>query len=175
LGGEPGAGDGGSAVIAEDGCWVDEVSACVAALSGGCGCNLLPIGAEDPAGDVHGLHGVVLADAAGHEETLDEAEKCGDSGPEEDEVEDAEAVAAQIEVMDAEGAEEKSKEDADDLVLTGAFVFGVEPGSLLVVHVGGVNGVDGVHSVVPLQGMHGMIRAGENDSSNSFCDTSVRG
>jgi hypothetical protein len=34
LGVESGAGDGGSAVIAEDGGWVDGVAACVAA---GCG------------------------------------------------------------------------------------------------------------------------------------------
>lgn len=95
-------------MIAEDGCWVDEVSACVAALGGGCGCDLLPISAEDPAGDVHSLHGVVLADAAGHEEALDEAENGSDAGPEEEEVKDAEAVAAEIEVVEAEAAEEES-------------------------------------------------------------------
>ena len=47
--------------------------------------------------------------------------------------------------MDAEAAKEKGEEDADDFVLAGAFIFGVEPGALVVVHVGGVDGVDGVH------------------------------
>ena len=69
----------------------------------------------------------------------------GESGPEEEEVENAEAVATEIEVMDSEGAEHKGEDDADDLVLAeSAFVFGVEPGALLVVHVDGVDGIDGV-------------------------------
>jgi hypothetical protein len=103
------------------------------------------------AGDVVSLSGVVLADAAGHEETFDEAEKGGNVGPKEDEVEDAEAVATEIEVMDAEAAEKESEEDADDLILVGALVFGVKPAALLVVHVGGVDRVDGVHGVGPLE------------------------
>ena len=108
-------------------------------------------GAEDLAGDVVRLRGVVLADAARHEETFDEAEKGGNAGPEEDEVEDAEAVATKIELMDAEAAEQEGEEDADGLVLAGALVFGVEPGALLVIHVGGVDGVDGVHGIGPLE------------------------
>jgi hypothetical protein len=47
--------------------------------------------------------------------------------------------------MDAEGAEEKGKEDAYELVFAGAFIFGIKPGALLVVHVDGVDGIDGVH------------------------------
>jgi hypothetical protein len=145
LGAENGAGDGGSAVIAEDGGWVDGVAACVAVRRGCAGG-----GAEDVAGDVEGLGGVVLADAAWHEESFDPGDDHGDAGPGEDEVEKAEAVATEVEVMDAEAAEEDGEEDADDFVLAGAFVFGVEPGSLLVVHVGGVGGIDWVHGFVPL-------------------------
>jgi hypothetical protein len=102
------------------------------------------------AGDVEGLGGVVLADAAWHEKGFDPGDDHGDAGPGEDEVEDAEAVAAEVEVMDTEAAEEDGEENADDLVLAGAFVFSVEPGSLVVVHVGGVDGIDWIHSVVPL-------------------------
>jgi len=102
------------------------------------------------AGDVDGLGGVVLADAARHKETLDDAEDGGDTGPEEQEIQDSEAVAAEIEVVGAEAAEKEREEEADDFIFVGAFVFCVEPGTLLVVHVGGVDGVDGVHDVGPL-------------------------
>jgi hypothetical protein len=138
--------------VGAEGCGlVDGAAACVAVSGGGCrrhGASARKRAAgsgEDLAGDVDGLSGVILANATGHEEALDEAEEGGNSGPEEDEVEDAEAVASQVEVMDAEGAEDKSKEDADELVFAGAFIFGIKPGALLVVHVDGVDGIDGVH------------------------------
>jgi hypothetical protein len=112
-------------------------------------------GAEDLAGDVVRLRGVVLADAARHEETFDEAEKGGNAGPEEDEVEDAEAVAAKIEVMCAEVSEEEGEEDTDDFVFAGALIFGKEPGSLVFVHGCGIDGIDGVHGSVLLEFMLG--------------------
>jgi len=130
-----------SAVIAKDGGGVDGVVAGVAACDGRCAWG----GSEDLGGDVHGLYCVVAADARGHDEGFEEANDGGDAGPEEKEIEDAEAVASQIEVVDAEVAEKDGEEDADDRVLAGALVFGVEPGALLVVHVCRVDGIDGVH------------------------------
>jgi hypothetical protein len=101
----------------------------------------------DLGGDVHGRHGVVLADAAGHEKGFDDAEDGGDAGPEEEEVENAEAVAAEIKVMDAEVAQEDGEEDAEELVFAGPPVFGVEPGALVVGHAGGIDGVGWKHIV----------------------------
>src|ERR1700678_4336381 len=103
--------------------------------------------AEDLARDEHGLHDVVLADASWHEEGFDPADDHGDAGPGEEEVEDAEAVTAEVEVVDPETAEKDGDEDTDDLVLAGALVFGVEPAALLIVHVDGVDGVCGIHGV----------------------------
>jgi hypothetical protein len=161
LGAERGVGNCGSAVVAEDCSWVDGVAAGVAVGCGDGGWSPSPkvctwgsrdgVGSKDLAGDVHGLHDVVAANAAGHKEGFDPADDHGDAGPGEDEVEDAEAVAAEVEVMDAEAAEEDREEDAGDLVLAGSLVFGVEPGALLVVHVDGVDRVDGVHGVIPLE------------------------
>jgi len=141
-------------VSAEGGGGVDLSSACIAAsCAGGCGGDGLGWnelwGSENLAGDVHGLHGVVLTDAAGHEEGFDPGDDHGDARPREDEIDDAEAVATKVEVMDAEAAEEDRQEDADDLVFAGALVFGEEPGSLMIVHVGGVVGIDWIHGVVP--------------------------
>jgi hypothetical protein len=83
-----------------------------------------------------------LGDAAGHEEALDEAEDGGDSGPGEEQVEDAEAIAVEIEVVDSEAAEEEREQDTDDLFLAGVLVLGKEPPALLIVHVGGIEVVD---------------------------------
>lgn len=99
----------------------------------------------DLAGDKGRLYSVVVADTAGHQKAFDEAEDGGDAGPREEKVEDASTVATEIEVVDTEAAEEESEQDADDLVLAGALVFSVEPGALLVGHVRGVDGVDGLH------------------------------
>ena len=134
---------------AEDGGWVEQVAAGVAPGKGGG----LVWRREDLGGDVVGLSGVVLADAAGHEEALEETEDGRDAGPEETEIEDAEAVAAKIEVVCAEVSEEEGEEDAEDFVFAGAFVFGEEPGALLLVHSGGVDGVDGVHGSFLLDSM----------------------
>ena len=133
--------DCGAAVVAEDSGGVDGIAAGSAA--GNDGRRLR--GSEDLASDVGGLHGVVATDARGHDEGLEDADDGGDAGPKEDEIEDAEAVASQIEVMDAETAEKDGEEDADHLVFAGTFVFGVEPGPLMVVHVDGVDGIDSVH------------------------------
>lgn len=101
----------------------------------------------DLGGDVHGRHGVVMADATGHEEGFDDAEDGGDASPEEDKVENAEAIAAEIEVMDAEVAKQDGEEDAEELVFAGALVFSVEPGALVVCHASGVDGVGWKHIV----------------------------
>jgi len=83
--------------------------------------------------------------AALSEQDMADLEHGGDAGPGEEEVEDAEAVAAEVEVVDSEAAEEDGEEDSDDLVATGLLVLGVEPGALLVGHVGGVDGIGGLH------------------------------
>ena len=103
---------------------------------------------EDLGGDEGGLRGVVGADLAGHEEAVDEAEDGGDAGPAEEQVPDAGGVAADIELVDAEAAEEEGEEEADELFLAGAFVFGVEPGALLGVHLVEIGGIGhGVYGV----------------------------
>lgn len=119
----------------------------------GCGWWWRRIGIELACGaylsrDVHGCHSVVVADAARHEEGFDKTEEGGDSGPEEDEIEDSEPVAAEIEVMDSEVAQEGGEEDAEEFVFAGALIFGVEPGALVVGHAGGIDGVGWKH-VVP--------------------------
>jgi len=96
---------------------------------------------KDLTGDVGGLRGVVGTDLSGHEEAVDEAEDGGDAGPEEEEIEDSGGVTVEVELVDAEGSEEESEEYADDLVFGGELVLGVEPGALLGVHLGGVDGV----------------------------------
>src|SRR5260370_9491020 len=47
--------------------------------------------------------------------------------------------------MDSKAAQEDGKEDADDLVARGLLVLGVEPGALVVGHIGGVDGGGGLH------------------------------
>jgi hypothetical protein len=105
---------------------------------------------EDLAGYVDCLRGVVLSDAAWHEEALDKAEDCGNAGPEEDKVQDACGISAQVEVVNAEVAQEERKKKSGDLVFVGALIFGVEPGSLLVGHIGGVERVSDLHDFAPL-------------------------
>jgi hypothetical protein len=100
LGAEGGVVDCGSAMGAEGRGWVDEAAACVAfcrsgwspgprvrtlrqaqgRLWGTRACRYC----EDAAGDVDGLSGVVLADAAGHEEGLDPGDDHREARPEED-------------------------------------------------------------------------------------------
>ena len=126
---------------------------------------------EDLARDVICLRGVVLADAAGHEEAFYEAEKGGNTCPEKNEIENSETIATEIEVMDAEATKQQGEQDADDLILTGALVFGVEPAALLVIHVGGVDGVNRVHIVGPLERLQQDIRERENDSSSWLLST----
>ncbi len=108
-------------------------------------CSLRGGGAEDLVGDVDGLGGVVLTDAAGHKEAFDPGDDHRDPGPREQKIDDAGGVAAEIEVMDADAAKEEREEDADGLVFAGALVFGVEPGTLMLVHVCGVDGIGGLH------------------------------
>ena len=89
-----------------------------------------------------------------------------DGRPEEKQVEQAEAGASEVEVVDAEAAEEDGEEDTGDLVLAGAFVLGVEPGALLVVHTCGVDAVGIEHwgtSCMPMrhtEGRGGKFRGG---------------
>ena len=141
---------------AERCCWVDGLSAGGAGLRGGDGVDRRQVhcaggaawgfgwggrrwSGENLTGDVRGLRGVVGTDPAGHEEAVDEAEDGGDAGPEEEQVEDAGGVAIEVELVDAEGAEEEGEEYADEFVFGGEFVLGVEPGALLGVHLGGVD------------------------------------
>lgn len=105
---------------------------------------------EDLVGDICGLCGVVLADAARHEETLNEAEDGGDASPEEDEIQDAGGVSAQVKVMSAEVSQDEGEKKSDDLIFVGAFVLCVEPAALLIGHAGGVERVDDLHDFVPL-------------------------
>jgi hypothetical protein len=154
-------------VGAERCCWVDGLSAGGAGLSGGDSVDWRQVypaggrgfgwaggrwGGENLAGDEGGLCGVVGTDPAGHEEALDEAEDGGDAGPEEEQVEDSGGVAVEVELMDAEGAEEESEEYADEFVLAGELVLGVEPSALLGVH---LRGIDGVGHEVPLSAGRG--------------------
>lgn len=136
---------GGAAVRAEDRVWLNGSATGGAARRCGVGG-----AAEDLGGDVSGLLGVVAADAAGGEEGIDEAEDGGDASPAEQQVEDAETVAAQVEVVDPKASKEDGEEDADDLVAASVLVLGVEPGALVVGHVCGVD-VDGLHGNI-LQG-----------------------
>src|ERR1700722_18371435 len=89
-------------------------------------------------------------DAAWHKEAFDDTEDCGDACPEEDEVEDACGVTAEIEVVDTECAKEEREQDASRLVFSGAFVLGIEPGALLVGHAGGVERIGDLHDFAPL-------------------------
>ena len=82
-------GDSCSAVRAERGVGLDDGSAGVAV---GCGyrwCRDLATGGKNLASDEGSLRRVVLLDAAGHEEGLDEAEDKGDACPGEEEIKDA--------------------------------------------------------------------------------------
>ncbi len=63
------------------------------------------------------------------------------------EIEDAEAVAPDIKLVDAKVAEKDSEKDADDLVAASVRELGVEPGALVVGHVGGGDRVDELHGV----------------------------
>ena len=144
-------------------------------MCGGRGCAGVDGRAEDLAGDEHGLHGVVLADASGHEEGFDPGDDHRDAGPGEEEIEEAQSVAAEVEVVDPETAEEDSEEDADDLVFAGAFVFGVEPAALLVVHVDGVDGVCGVHGVSSRTNTCQVIRVRTAGGSRVSCSYDLFG
>ncbi len=106
-------------------------------------------GANDLTGNVDRLGAVVQADAVWHKEAFDNAEDCGDAGPKKDEVDDACGVSPEIEVVDAECAKEEREQDANHLVFAGTFVFGIEPGALVVVHMCGVERVGELHDFAP--------------------------
>jgi len=138
--------DCSSAVGAVDRCGFDGAVAGGAVRDRECsGRSVRAGGAEDLVGDVNGLSGVVLTDSARHEEALDPGDDHGDTGPRKQKLDDAGGVATKIEVMNADAAEEEREEDADDLVFAGALVFSVEPGTLMLVHVCGVDGIGGLH------------------------------
>ena len=122
---------------AEDRVWVHGLATCRAART-----RMTP---ENLARNISGLLGVIAADTTGHEEGVDEAENGRDAGPAEQEIEDAEAVAAEVELVDAKATKEDGEEDTDDLVAAGMLVLGVEPAALVVGHVGGVDGIRGLH------------------------------
>jgi hypothetical protein len=95
--------------------------------------------------------GVVLADAAWHEEALDDTQDCGDACPEEDEIQDACGVSAEVKMVDTECAKEECEQDASRLVFVGAFVLGIEPAALLVGHAGSVERICNLHDFAPLE------------------------
>lgn len=105
--------------------------------------------AHDVTGYAGGLLGVVIANAAWHEEALNKAEEGGDAGPEKYEIENTESGAAQIEMMSTEGAQEEREDDTDRLVSSGAAVLSVEPVALLRGHVVGVRRCFERHHCVP--------------------------
>ena len=78
--------------------------------------------------DASGLNGVELAYASRHEEALDEAEDPGEGAPEEEKVENTETCAAQIKMVRAKAAKEKSQQNADDLVAAHGLELLVEDG-----------------------------------------------
>ena len=144
--------DGCSAVGAVGCCGFDGAVAGGAVSDSKCnGCGVRCGEAEYLAGDRDGLRDVVLPDAVGHKEAFEPGNDHGDAGPEEEEIDDAGGVVAEIEVMDANAAEEEREEDADDLVFAGALVFGIKPRALMVVHVRGVDGVGDLHEFDPLK------------------------
>src|SRR5579862_6350041 len=63
-------------------------------------------GGSELGGEVSGQSEVVLADAPGHEETFDDADDGGNACPAEDDVEDAKAGTAQVEVVSSERSQE---------------------------------------------------------------------
>lgn len=97
--------------------------------------------AEDVAGDERSLYCVVITDPARHQEAFDESEDRRDSRPGKEHIQDAQTVAAQIEVMNAEAPEQEREENAHGLFLASVLIFGIEPGTLLRIHVGGVHRV----------------------------------
>ena len=130
-----------------EGCvWLDGGTACTAGRSCG-GRGSLQGSVEDLGGDIGGLFGVVTADSARHEEGVDEAKDGGDACPEEAEVKNAEAVSPDVKLVDAKVAEKDSEQDADNLVAASVRELGVEPGTLMVGHVGGGDRVDELHIV----------------------------
>jgi hypothetical protein len=128
---------GGSAVSAEDCVGVYGPAACRAARAG--------MTAENLAGDISGLLGVIAADTARHKECVDQAQESRDAGPGETEIEDAEAVATEIKMVDSKAAKEDGEKDSNDLVAASMMELGVKPAALVVGHVDGVDGIDGLH------------------------------
>ena len=74
------------------------------------------------------------------------ADEHGDARPGEEEIENAEAVATKVELMDAEASQDNGEEDADDFVFAGSLVFCVEPSALVFSHADGVDGIDWIHN-----------------------------
>ena len=72
------------------------------------------------------LDGVELPHPARHEEALDEAKNRRNPRPEEAEVENAQAGAAQIEVVNAEAAQKQRQQNAHDLVAAHRLVLLIE-------------------------------------------------
>jgi len=143
------AADRGSAVAAEDCAEFVDVRASGAIDGGRVRCGRRGSGSEDLAGNIDCLSRVVLADAEGHEEAFDESEDGGDTRPEEEKIDNAGGVSAKVEMVGTKAAKEEREEEPYHLIFASTFVFGVEPGALLAVHIGGVDGVGGIHGIVP--------------------------
>src|SRR5580704_8266827 len=143
------AADRGSAVAAEDCAEFVDVRASGARDGGRMRCGRRGGVSEDLAGNIDCLSRVVLADAEGHEEALDESEDGGDTRPKEEEIDNAGCVSAKVEMVGTKAAEEEREQEPDHLIFASTFVLGVEPRALLVVHIDGVDGVGGIHGIVP--------------------------
>jgi hypothetical protein len=102
---------------------------------------------SDLTGKKSGLLCVVFANPAGHEEGVHQSGDCRDDCPREAKIEDAEAFAADVELVDSNAAEKDGQQDADNFVSAGVLIFGEEPGELLKSHVGGVDRIYELHVV----------------------------
>src|ERR1017187_2237210 len=68
------------------------------------------------------LDRIELPHTSRHEKALEEAEECRDSGPEEATVENSQPSPAQIKMVNAEGAQKQSQQDAHNLVAAHRFI-----------------------------------------------------
>ena len=124
-------------MFAEDRVWIHRTAACRAVWTG--------VTAENLAGDIRSLLSVVLAYTAGHEEGFNPAKDSRNSGPGQNQIDEAGAVAPKIKVVNPKAAQEDSEKNADDFIPAGMLIFGVEPAALMVGHIRGINRICDLH------------------------------
>ena len=76
--------------------------------------------------DTRSLNGIEFPHPARHEETLDDAQHCGDPCPEEAAVKDTKTGAPQVEVMDTESAQKQGQQNANYFVTASRFILFIE-------------------------------------------------